>query len=284
MKIISRKLVSILLIGVLVVGMFSGCSKSNDGAANEKYLSIVGSTSVTPVLTKLADSYTTLNDGVKIDVQGIGSSAGVKAAYDKSADIGMSSRNLKEAEKEWNLIETTIAYDGIAISVNPNNTVEKLTIEQVKDIFKGTITNWNEVGGKDEEILVISRESGSGTRGAFEGLVKLEEKDADGNKFSALIEDALIADGNGAVKANVASKDNAIGYLSFSYLDSSIKTLKINDVKPLVENIENGTYKISRPFLLLTNDESSKVASDFIEYILSDEGQDIIAEKLISVK
>lgn len=284
MKSISRKLVSILLIGILVVGMFSGCSKSNDGAANEKYLSIVGSTSVTPVLTKLADSYTTLNDGVKIDVQGIGSSAGVKAAYDKSADIGMSSRNLKEAEKEWNLIETTIAYDGIAISVNPNNTVEKLTIEQVKDIFKGTITNWNEVGGKDEEILVISRESGSGTRGAFEGLVKLEEKDADGNKFSALIEDALIADGNGAVKANVASKDNAIGYLSFSYLDSSIKTLKINDVEPLVENIENGTYKISRPFLLLTNDESSKVASDFIEYILSDEGQDIIAEKLISVK
>ena len=284
MKIISRKLVSILLIGVLVVGMFSGCSKSNDGASNEKYLSIVGSTSVTPVLTKLADSYTTLNDGVKIDVQGIGSSAGVKAAYDKSADIGMSSRNLKEAEKEWNLIETTIAYDGIAISVNPNNTVEKLTIEQVKDIFKGTITNWNEVGGKDEEIIVISREAGSGTRGAFEGLVKLEEKDADGNKFSALIEDALIADGNGAVKANVASKDNAIGYLSFSYLDSSIKTLKINDVKPLVENIENGTYKISRPFLLLTNDESSKVASDFIEYILSDEGQDIIAEKLISVK
>jgi len=284
MKSISRKLVSILLIGILVVGMFSGCSKSNDGAANEKYLSIVGSTSVTPVLTKLADSYTTLNDGVKIDVQGIGSSAGVKAAYDKSADIGMSSRNLKEAEKEWNLIETTIAYDGIAISVNPNNTVEKLTIEQVKDIFKGTITNWNEVGGKDEEILVISRESGSGTRGAFEGLVKLEEKDADGNKFSALIEDALIADGNGAVKANVASKDNAIGYLSFSYLDSSIKTLAINDVEPLVENIENGTYKISRPFLLLTNDESSKVASDFIEYILSDEGQDIIAEKLISVK
>ncbi len=284
MKSISRKLVSILLIGILVVGMFSGCSKANDGGSNEKYLSIVGSTSVTPVLTKLADSYTALNDGVKIDVQGIGSSAGVKAAYDKSADIGMSSRNLKEAEKEWNLIETTIAYDGIAISVNPNNTVEKLTIEQVKDIFKGTITNWNEVGGKDEEILVISRESGSGTRGAFEGLVKLEEKDADGNKFSALIEDALIADGNGAVKANVASKDNAIGYLSFSYLDSSIKTLKINDVEPLVENIENGTYKISRPFLLLTNDESSKVASNFIEYILSDEGQDIIAEKLISVK
>jgi phosphate transport system substrate-binding protein len=284
MKIISKKLVSILLIGVLVVGIFSGCSKANDSASNEKYLSIVGSTSVTPVLTQLADAYMTLNDGVKIDVQGIGSSAGVKAAYDKSADIGMSSRNLKEAEKEWNLIETTIAYDGIAISVNPNNTVEKLTIEQVKDIFKGIITNWNEVGGKDEEIIVISRESGSGTRGAFEGLVGLEEKDADGNKFSVLVEDALIADGNGAVKANVASKENAIGYLSFSYLDSSIKTLVINDIEPLVENIENGTYKISRPFLLLTNDESSKLANDFIEYILSDEGQNIVADKLISVK
>ncbi len=284
MKIISKKLVSILLIGVLVVGIFSGCSKANDSASNEKYLSIVGSTSVTPVLTQLADAYMTLNDGVKIDVQGIGSSAGVKAAYDKSADIGMSSRNLKEAEKEWNLIETTIAYDGIAISVNPNNTVEKLTIEQVKDIFKGIITNWNEVGGKDEEIIVISRESGSGTRGAFEGLVGLEEKDADGNKFSVLVEDALIADGNGAVKANVASKENAIGYLSFSYLDSSIKTLVINDIEPLVENIENGTYKISRPFLLLTNDESSKLVNDFIEYILSDEGQNIVADKLISVK
>lgn len=284
MKIISKRLVSILLIGVLVVGIFSGCSKANDSASNEKYLSIVGSTSVTPVLTKLADAYMTSNDGVKIDVQGIGSSAGVKAAYDKSADIGMSSRNLKEAEKEWNLIETTIAYDGIAISVNPNNTVEKLTIEQVKDIFKGIITNWNEVGGKDEEIIVISRESGSGTRGAFEGLVGLEEKDDDGKKFSVLVEDALIADGNGAVKANVASKANGIGYLSFSYLDSSVKTLKVNDVEPLVENIENGAYKLSRPFLLLTNGDSDKLASDFIEYILSDDGQNIVADKLISVK
>ena len=284
MKSISKRLVSILLIGVLVVGIFSGCSKANDSASNEKYLSIVGSTSVTPVLTKLADAYMTSNDGVKIDVQGIGSSAGVKAAYDKSADIGMSSRNLKEAEKEWNLIETTIAYDGIAISVNPNNTVEKLTIEQVKDIFKGIITNWNEVGGKDEEIIVISRESGSGTRGAFEGLVGLEEKDDDGKKFSVLVEDALIADGNGAVKANVASKANGIGYLSFSYLDSSVKTLKVNDVEPLVENIENGAYKLSRPFLLLTNGDSDKLASDFIEYILSDDGQNIVADKLISVK
>ncbi|MEA3423755.1 MAG: phosphate ABC transporter substrate-binding protein, partial [Bacillota bacterium] len=283
-KIINKKFTSMFLVGILAVGLFAGCDKEADNQTEEKYLSIVGSTSVTPVVTKLADAYMAKNDGVKIDVQGIGSSAGVKAAYDKSADIGMSSRNLKEAEKEWGLTETTIAFDGIAVSVHPSNTITKLTTEQVKDIFEGSITNWSEIGGKDEEIIVVSREDGSGTRGAFEGLVALVAEDADGNKYSTLVGDALIADGNGAVKANIASKENAIGYLSFSYLDESVKTLSINDVEPLVENIENGTYEISRPFLLLTNDAITDLANEFIEYILSVEGQKIIAEKLIPVK
>ncbi len=284
MKMINKKVASVFLVGILTVGLFAGCDKAADNQTGEEYLSIVGSTSVTPVVTKLADAYMAKNDGVKIDVQGIGSSAGVKAAYDKSADVGMSSRNLKEEEKQWGLTETIIAYDGIAVSVHPSNATAKLTTDQVKDVFEGTITNWSEIGGKDEEIIVVSREDGSGTRGAFEGLVGLVAKDADGNKYSTLVEDALIADGNGAVKANIASKENAIGYLSFSYLDESVKTLSINDVKPLVGNIENGTYEISRPFLLLTNDAITNLANDFIEYILSDEGQSIVAEKLITVK
>jgi len=284
MIISNKRMISMVIVALLAVVSFAGCAGSTDNQTNEEYLSIVGSTSVTPVATKLADAYMAKNEGIKIDVQGIGSSAGVKAAYDNSADIGMSSRNLKEAEKEWGLVETIIAYDGIAVSVHPSNTATKLTTEQVKDIFEGIITNWSEIGGKDEEIIVVSREAGSGTRGAFEDLIGLEAKDENGNSYSTLVEDALIADGNGAVKANIASKENAIGYLSFAYLDESVKTLNINDVKPLVENIENGTYEISRPFLMLTNDESGKLGKDFLDFVLSDEGQNIVSEKLIPVK
>lgn len=284
MKISNKKLMTMAVAGLLAVSAFAGCSAPAATDNNDQYIAVVGSTSVTPVATELADAYMIANPGVTIDVQGIGSSAGVKAASDKTANIGMSSRELKEEEKTWGLTEVTIAYDGIAISVHPSNPVQELTKTQVMEIFEGTITNWSQVGGEDKAILVVSREDGSGTRGAFEELVGLLAKDASGNEYSNLVADALIADGNGAVKANIASKEDSIGYLSLSYLDDSVKTVKVDGADPTVENIKNGSYSISRPFLMLLNDESGAVSQQFIDYILSDEGQAIVGEKLITVK
>ncbi|RKD25306.1 phosphate ABC transporter substrate-binding protein, PhoT family [Caminicella sporogenes DSM 14501] len=274
-----KKIFSIILIGILTVSLFTGCSQKKVSVENNDVLkgtiAVVGSTSVTPVAQNLADKFMSIHPEVKIDVQGIGSSAGIKAASNGSADIGMASRNLKEKEKEWGLTQHVIAYDGIAVVVNPNNPVKELTKEQIAKIFKGEIKNWKEVGGPDKEILVVSREAGSGTRGAFEEIVGIE---------NAVREDALVAEGNGAVKANVASKEYAIGYLSFAYLDDSVKALKVDGAEPTVENIKAGNYKISRPFLMVTKGEIKPAAKAYLDFILSDEGQKIVGEKLITVK
>jgi len=277
---------------ILSLGALIGCQKEvteeNGDKTGEKAglkgsVSVVGSTSVTPIAQTLADAFMTKNPDVTIDVQGVGSSAGVKAAYDGTGDIGMSSRNLKTEEKEWGLTENIIAYDGIAVVIHPNNPVSDLNAETITKIFKGEITNWKEVGGNDKEILVVTREAGSGTRGAFEEILEVQEKNAEGKKVSAVKEDALVADGNGAVKANVSKKENSIGYISLSYVDESVKGLMVEGVEPTVENILGGSYKVSRPFLMLTKGEVSDVAKAYLDFILSDEGQKIVEEKLIPV-
>lgn len=281
------------LIGVLALGLFAvGCGSSSEtksGADNaekiqQTIINVVGSTSVTPVLQKLSDDYMKNNANVKINVQGVGSSAGIKSVNDEVCEIGMSSRNLKSSEKEWGLTEHIIAYDGIDVVVNPENPITGLTKEEVTKIFNGEITNWKDVGGNDEEILVVSREAGSGTRGAFEELLDLEEKNSEGKKISTVIENALIAEGNGAVKANIASKKSAIGYISLSYVDESVKDVEIDGNKGTVENIKDGSYKVSRPFLLLTKGDLNSDVEAFLNYIMDEEGQKIVSEKLISIK
>ena len=149
-------------------------------------INIVGSTSVTPLVESLGQEFSKAHEGVNIDVQGVGSTAGIKAAIDGTADIGMSSRNLKDEEKAAGVKEYIIAYDGIVIAVHPNNPVEDLDMKTIRKIFKGEITNWKEVGGENKEILVISREEGSGTRGAFEEILELQEKDGLGNTLSII--------------------------------------------------------------------------------------------------
>jgi phosphate transport system substrate-binding protein len=288
-----KRILSVIL-GVSLVVALVGCG-SNDGVNNntnnvgeetsvesklEGTVAVVGSTSVQPIAQELADAFAEIEPGIQVDIQGVGSSAGIKAANEGTADIGTSSRELKEEEKAYGLTEHIIAYDGIAVAVSSNNGVENLTTEQIAKIFKGEITNWSEVGGADAEILVVSREDGSGTRGAFEELVKL----LDENDVSLVKADALIADGNGAVKANVASKDNAIGYVSLCYLDDTLKAVKVDDVEASVESIKDGTYKISRPFLMLTNGEVSDVAQAYLDFIMSDAGQEIVGESLITIK
>lgn len=251
---------------------------STDTTAEEFTVNVSGSTSVLPLAQELADAFEAKYPNARINVNGGGSSQGVKDVVEGISDIGNTSRNLKDSEKEYNLAEHVIAYDGIAVAVHPSNPVTSLTTEQVQGIFKGEITNWSEVGGNDEEIVVISREDGSGTRGAFEEILKLEDDNG-----SLVKEDALIFNGNGGVKAALASKENAIGYLSLGVVDESVTAVEIDGVAPSVETIKGGSYPVSRPFLMNTPQEITEGAQMYIDFILSAEGQAIVEEGYITV-
>lgn len=270
-----KKILCLALASAFLVFAAVGCGSKNNGtdgttASNQSKIEVVGSTSVTPLMEKLAAKYNETNPDVKINIQGVGSSAGIKATTDGTADIGMASRELKDDEKNG-IEETVIALDPIAVVVNPKNGVSALTSEQIVSIFKGEITNWSEVGGEDKPIVVISREAGSGTRDAFEEIMKLtSEKDG---KTISLVKESVVADSNGAVKQNVATKENAIGYLSFGILDDTIKAVDVDSVKASAENVLNGQYKVSRPFILMTKGAANEESKKFIDFITSADGQ-----------
>ena len=238
-------------------------------------VTVSGSTSVQPLAQNLAHIFTDKYTNINVDVQGGGSSNGVRAAIDGTSDIGMSSRNLKQEEKDSGVTEHVIALDGIAVIVNKASSVKSLTIDQVKKIYTGEIKNWKDVGGPDKQIIVVSRESGSGTRGAFEEILG----------FKDLIADALIGNGTGAIKAHVVDKLNAIGYISLGALDDSIAGVKINGANATVDNIKAGTYPISRPFIMITKGDLSDAVKAFFDFIMSDEGQQIVTnDGFIDVK
>ncbi len=256
------------IVVLIVILVTAGC-----GADSAK-INIVGSTSVQPIAELLAEKYMQQNRNVNINVQGGGSSAGIKAVLDKTADIGASSRELKPSE-EQKLTTVEIALDGIAIVNNPQNKVKNLTKEQLKGIFSGTITNWSQVGGENKPIVVVNREEGSGTRGAFTELVMGE------TKVSAK---AIVQGSTGAVRQTVSGNPDAIGYISLAASDQSVQNLKINGEECTVNNIKQKKYPIVRPFLFILNGEPSPEIQKFIDYILGD-GQTIIVENgLISVK
>lgn len=233
-------------------------------------ITITGSTSVEKILTAMIDEFTALNPDVTINYTGTGSSAGIADAISGANDIGASSRDLKE--DETGLQSETFAYDGIAVAVNPANTVTDITTEDLAKIFSGQITNWSELGGNDADIIVVSREGASGTRSAFEELVGLE--DAGG-----LVEDATVVEGNGNVQTTVAGNENAIGYISFSYIDQTVKALNVNEVEPTAENAKAGTYPLSRPFLFVyTQEKATPLVQAFLDYALSEDGQGFVEE------
>ena len=265
-----KKLVALLCGTMMVSGLAVGCGSRSSSEGDTAKITISGSTSVGPTMEVLAEAYEKNND-VKIEVQQVGSSAGIKNTIEGTSDLGMSSRDLKDEEVE-SVDETQIAIDGIAVVTNTANKVKDLTMEQVKDIFTGKITNWKEVGGDDAQIVVISREDGSGTRDGFQELVGFESEE--------LTKDAQICDGSGNIKSTVEGNENAISYISFGYLDDTLNDVTIDGVEANDDNVVAVTYKISRPFLLVNKKDSlSEEAKAFVDFIMSEEGQNIVAEE-----
>lgn len=279
----------ILIIGLtlaLALGTLTACGAKTEPTATGLTGKVVvaGSTSVQPLSEELAAAFMAANTGVTIEIQGGGSGVGIKAAQDKIADFGSSSRELKAEEKATIANEYVIAKDGVAVVLDPANTVTDLSLDQIKQIFTGKITNWKEVGGADAPIVVVSREEGSGTRGAFVEITKVSEKDAAGTAVDNTTKDALVQPSTGAVKTTVANTPNTIGYISIGALDDTVKAIKVEGIDATEANVLAGDYKISRPFLYLSNTELTPAAQAFLDFILSAEGQAIVAKDFIPVQ
>lgn len=208
------------------------------------------------------------NQDVQITIQGGGSSVGVKSADEGTVDIGAASREIKDSEPK--LVKHLLAKDGIAIVCHPDNSISGLTKEQVKEIYAGQITKWSEVGGPDQEIHVVAREEGSGTRTAFEEMVMGKD---------LIINTAILQPSNGALRTTVSSDAQAIGFISFGYIDNTVKALSIDGVAATTENALNGTYPIVRPLYFLTKEQPAGIVKEFIDYCLGTEGQKIAEEE-----
>ena len=231
-------------------------------------ISLSGSTSMQKLADALAESFMEANGGVTVTVEYTGSSAGIEALLNGSCDIGDSSRNLKDSEKESGAVENIVAIDGIAVVVDKNNTVASLTKDQLVSIYTGAVTNWSELGGSDTPIVVVGREAGSGTRGAFEEILKV----VDSCKY------AVECDNTGAAMAKVASTEGAIGYVSLDVVDDSVRALALEGVEANAENIVAGTYFLCRPFVMATKGEISQqndIVKAWFDYVASDEGKEI---------
>lgn len=281
----TKKIMILFLAAILLIGVFTGCAPAAENpqttepsASGESgSITVNGSTSVQPLAEELAKEFTGKNPGATIDIQGGGSGVGIKSATDGVVDIGMSSRDLKTEEKS--LKEFKIAVDGIAVIVNPANGVKDLTMEQIFKIYTGEITDWKDVGGNAGKITVVTREEGSGTRGAFIELTGIEVKEGD-SKVDKTIASAITQGSTGAVMTTVAGDPNAIGYASYGSAKekTDIKLISVDGKACTEENIYAGEYKISRPFLMLTQAEPAGLAKSFLDFILSPQGQEIVAK------
>ena len=321
MKMNGKKLTALLGTAVLAMGILAGCGSSTtettaagtaapattaetaaeasatagetkDQAATEAKnaqsadlsgaISMVGSTSMEKFANALSESFMEKYPNVTVTAEFVGSGAGIEAVSNGTADIGNSSRNLKDEEKAGGVAENIVAIDGIAVVVDGANTVEDLTKQQLSegnvryltkqqlsDIYEGKITNWKDAGGNDAPIVVVGRESGSGTRSAFEELLKLEDMCKYSNEL----------DSTGAVMAKVASTPGAIGYVSLDVLDDTVKAVKLEGAEPTEENIKAGSYFLSRPFVMATKgdiSEQNDLVKALFDYIYSDEGAEIV--------
>ena len=274
-----KKLLTVLLTVLMVLGL-SACSNNSAADRNTDEennqtetlsgkLSLSGSTSMEKVCEALAETFMEEYPDVTVTVEYTGSGAGIESVTNKMVDIGNSSRALKDTEKEKGVVENVIAIDGIAVITNNSNEVENLTKEDLIKIYTGEIKNWKELGGKDENIVVLGREAGSGTRGAFEELLGIVD--------SCVYAGEL--DSTGGVKAKVASTEGTIGYVSLDVVDDTVKALKLDEVEATEANIKAGSYLLSRPFVMATNGEISaqnEIVQTWFGYIKSAKGQEVI--------
>lgn len=269
-----KKIVGVVLALVLCLGL-TGCgsdsSDKDSGGSNDVSgtIALNGSTSMEKYVTALAEAIKEEYPNLTLAPQFTGSSDGLEAVASGTADIGNSSRELKDAEKEKGLVENVVAIDGIAVVTHKNNSVKDLTKEQLAKIYTGEITNWKEVGGNDQAIVVIGREAGSGTRGAFEEILKVEDACKYGQELNQ----------TGAVMAAVASTDGAIGYVSLDVIDDSVKALQLDGVTPSEETVKDGSYTLQRPFVMATKgeikDQDAKIKAMF-DFIESEAGQEVL--------
>jgi phosphate transport system substrate-binding protein len=261
-------LIRSFVITSLFLLVLAGCGQPTQAA--DQQLTLTGSTSVGPFAEQLAERYEQQHPGLKINVQSLGSTAGIQAATEGIVEIGISSRHLEPEEAEQ-LEAIEIARDALAVIMHPSNPVSDLTIEQVRAIFAGRIRNWREVGGRDAPIVIVTREAGSGTYGAFEELVMENERPAPR---------ALRQGSNGAVRQIVAGDPDAIGYISLGIVDDTVKPVAIDDVQPTTHAVISGQYDLVRPFLFVHRQDVplSPLARDFIDYVLSPEGQRELAQ------
>ncbi|MDO5573492.1 MAG: phosphate ABC transporter substrate-binding protein [bacterium] len=282
------KIVTLVAAAAMTVGMLAGCGQSAAAPAADTAvadaevpaadttasdlsgsITLVGSTSMEKLANALSEAFMQQNPGVTVSPEFVGSSAGIEALLAGSADIGNSSRALKDSEKEGGAVENIVAIDGIAVVVDPANTVVDLTKANLIDIYTGKVTNWSDLGGEKMPIVVVGRESGSGTRGAFEELLEIEDQCVYANEL----------DSTGAVMAKVASTPGAIGYVSLDVVDDTVIAESLEGVAATAENIKAGNYFLSRPFVMATKGEiaeQNECVKALFDYIASAEGKALI--------
>ena len=273
-KIITLVLTLMLTLSLAACGSDSNSntdnSDNNDSAAVTGTVSTDGSTSMEKVIGALGESFMAANEGVEFTYNPTGSGAGITAAQEGRCDIGLSSRALKDEEKAGGLKETVLAYDGIAIIVNPENPVNDLTLDQIAKLYTGENTNWKDVGGNDAEVVLIGREAASGTRDGFESIT--------GTKDKCQYRQELTSTGD--VITAVSQNPDAIGYASLASIKDSVKALNVDGVTPSEATVKDGSYKVQRPFVLVTVEgkELTPVAQKFFDYITSPDAAAIIAK------
>ncbi|MBQ8591382.1 MAG: phosphate ABC transporter substrate-binding protein [Lachnospiraceae bacterium] len=289
-----RKLLAFIATVALAAGTLAGCGSTETAAADETIVEeavteetaaeevteetvsdltgtvkMAGSTSMEKLANAVAESFMIVTPGVTVTAEFTGSSAGVESVIAGSVDIGNSSRYLKDSEKESGAVENIVAIDGIAVVVDPSNTVTDLSKEQLAKIYTGETKSWSEVGGTDMPVVVVGREAGSGTRDAFEEILEVEDTCVYANQL----------DSTGAVMAKVASTPGAIGYVSLDVIDDSVIALSLDEVAPTAENIKAGNYFLSRPFVMATNGEiaaQSEAVQALFAWLTTEEGKAVI--------
>lgn len=280
-----KKIMALVLTAVMSLALLAGCgnqandntntgdnSVNNNGgaAAISGTVSTDGSTSMEKVIGALSESYMAVNKDVTVNYNPTGSGAGITAVQEGTCDIGLSSRALKDEEKAAGLKETVLAYDGIAIIVHPDNPVSDLSIEQIAQLYTGEITNWKNVGGNDAQVVLIGREAASGTRDGFESIT--------GTKDKCQYRQELTSTGD--VITAVSQNPDAIGYASLASIKDSVKALNVDGVTPSEASVKDGSYKVQRPFVLVTVEGKalSEAAQSFFDYVTSADAADIIAK------